>query len=309
MRNLSLSLKADTRPSVGRWLWRNRVGFSFVLPYMLLFFLFTVLPVCIAMVLSLTDFNMMQLPRFIGGKNYIDLFLNDTLFIKAFQNTLVIAVITGPLSYIISFVFAWILNELPRGVRSLGTLIFYAPTLSGNMFTIWSMLFSGDANGYINGFLMRMGFITAPLQFLKDPTYMLPILVIIVLWSSLGTSFLAFIAGIQGVDRSLYEAAAVDGITNRWQELWYITLPSMRPQLMFGAVMSITSSLGVGTVITSVFGFPSYDYTLHTIATHLDDYGGMRFEMGYACAIATVLFLLMIGANLLVKKWLSKVGE
>lgn len=298
-----------SRRKKGKGLWKSLVEYSFVAPYMLLFVLFTVFPVVAAILLSFTYFNMMEPPQFIWFENYINLFLNDTLFVRALQNTVIIASITGPLGYIASFVFAWILNELPRGVRTIGTLVFYAPTLSGSMMAIWTMLFSGDDNGYINGLLQRLGLITSPIQFLKDPNYMLLVLVVVVLWSSLGTGFLSFVAGIQGVDRSLYEAASVDGITNRWQELWYITLPSMRPQLMFGAVMSITSSLGVGGVITQIFGFPSYDYTLHTLATHLDDYGGMRFEMGYACAIAMVLFLLMVGANLAIKKWLSRIGE
>ncbi|MBR7092300.1 MAG: sugar ABC transporter permease [Clostridia bacterium] len=297
-----------TKQSRRNWK-KTLVDYSFVTPFMILFTLFTVLPVVVAILLSFTYFNMMEMPHVVWLENYINLFLNDSLFIKALQNTLIIAAITGPLGYVFSFVTAWVLNELPRGVRTVGTLVFYAPTLSGNMVAIWLMLFSGDANGYLNSFLMRLGMISNPIQFLRNPQYMLPVLVIIVLWSSLGAGFLSFVAGIQGVDRSLYEAASVDGITNRWQELWYITLPSMRPQQMFGAVMSITSSLGVGAVITQVFGFPSYDYTLHTIATHLDDFGGTRFEMGYACAIATILFGLMVGLNMIIKKWLARIGE
>ena len=117
------------------------------------------------------------------------------------------------------------------------------------------------------------------------------------------------IAGFQTVDRSMYEAAAVDGIKNRWQELWYITMPYMKPQMMFGAVMAITQSFGFGAVITGLVGFPSPDYCAHTIMHHLDDYGGQRYEVGYASAIAVFLFLIMLGCNLLIKKMLSKVGQ
>ena len=126
---------------------------------------------------------------------------------------------------------------------------------------------------------------------------------------SFGAGFLSFVAGFKNIDMRLYEAAAVDGIRDRWQELWYITLPCMKPQLLFGAVMSITGSFGVGDVITGVFGYPSTNYALHTLVHHLQDHGSIRLEMGYACAIAVVLFFLMVGANQIVQRLLRRVGE
>ena len=194
-------------------------------------------------------------------------------------------------------------------MRALVTLIFYAPSISGNVYLIWTTLFSGDQYGLVNAFLIDTGVISTPIQFFTNTSYIMPLVIIVALWTSLGTSFLSFIAGFQVVDRSLYEAGAMDGIKNRWQELWSITLPSMKPQMMFGAVMSITSSFGFGGVITALVGFPSPDYCAHTIMHHLDDYGGQRFEMGYASAIATVLFFMMIGSNMVIKKLLSKVGQ
>ena len=255
---------------------------------MLLFFLFTVVPVLVSIGLSFTSFNMLQTPDFVFMDNYVNLFMNDSVFTKALQNTFMIAVITGPGGYLLSLMFAWFINELTPKMRALMTLVFYAPNIAGGMNIIWMTLFSGDAYGYLNGMLMKLGVISEPILWLKNPDYMFGVLVFILLWSSLGTGFLSFIAGFQGMDRSLREAGAIDGIRNRWQELWFITLPIMRPQMMFGAIMSITSSLGVGVVVTQVFGFPTTDYALHTIVNHLDDYGGARFEMGYASAIATV---------------------
>ena len=288
---------------------KNRMGYVFILPYVLLFLLFTILPVAISIIFSFTSFNVFQMPTFTGLDNYIALFTTDPYFIKAIKNTVIIAAITGPGGYILSFAFAWILNELPRGVRTVATVLLYAPTLSGNMYLIFTIFFSGDSYGYANSILYNLGLISEPIQWLRDSRFMLLILVVIILWTSLGTGFLAFVAGFQGIDRSLYEAAAVDGIRNRWQELWYITLPAMRPQLMFGAVMSISSAFSVGPVVTAVFGLPSFDYSVHTIMNHLEDYGGVRFEMGYACAIATILFALMVGINFVVRKALAKVGE
>ena len=194
-------------------------------------------------------------------------------------------------------------------MRALVTLIFYAPSISGNVYLIWTTLFSGDQYGLVNAFLIKTGFISTPIQFFTNTSYIMPLVIVVALWTSLGTSFLSFIAGFQVVDRSLYEAGAMDGIKNRWQELWSITLPSMKPQMMFGAVMAITSSFGFGAIITALVGFPSPEYCAHTIMHHLDDYGGQRFEMGYASAIATVLFFMMIGSNMVIKKLLSKVGQ
>ena len=275
---------------------------------MLLFFLFTVVPVLVSIGLSFTSFNMLQTPDFVFMDNYVNLFMNDSVFTKALQNTFMIAVITGPGGYLLSLMFAWFINELTPKMRALMTLVFYAPNIAGGMNIIWMTLFSGDAYGYLNGMLMKLGVISEPILWLKNPDYMFGVLVFILLWSSLGTGFLSFIAGFQGMDRSLREAGAIDGIRNRWQELWFITLPIMRPQMMFGAIMSITSSLGVGVVVTQVFGFPTTDYALHTIVNHLDDYGGARFEMGYASAIATVLFLIMILTNQLIQRILATVG-
>ncbi|WP_438433049.1 carbohydrate ABC transporter permease [Gorillibacterium sp. sgz500922] len=287
----------------------SKHSYALMAPYMILFSVFTVLPVIISIILSFTYFNMLEFPRFVGWQNYTRLFLEDDIFLIAVKNTLLLAAITGPASYIACFVFAWIINELSPKLRALMTLIFYAPSISGNVFFIWLMIFSGDRYGIANGFLVKWGFILEPIQWLKTEGYILPIIIIVQLWLSLGTGFLTFIAGLQTVDRTLYEAGAVDGVKNRWQELWYITLPSMRPQLMFGAVIQLTSSFAIADVSIQLAGFPSINYAGETIVTHLIDFGTTRFEMGYASAIATVLFLLMVGTNILVQKLLRKVGE
>ncbi|NIK77220.1 multiple sugar transport system permease protein [Paenibacillus castaneae] len=287
----------------------NKHSYILLGPYMLLFALFTVLPVVISIVLSFTYFNMLEFPRFIGWQNYTRLFLEDDVFLIAIKNTLLFAVITGPISYVACFVFAWIINELSPKLRAVMTLVFYAPSISGNVFFIWLMIFSGDRYGIANGLMLKLGFILEPLQWLKTEAYILPIIILVQLWLSLGTGFLAFIAGLQTVDSTLYEAGAVDGIKNRWQELWYITLPSMRPQLMFGAVIQLTSAFAVADVSIALAGFPSVNYAAETIVTHLIDFGTTRFEMGYASSIAAVLFMIMVGSNLIVQKLLRKVGE
>lgn len=291
-----------------REVYKNRHYYILMAPFMVIFFVFTVLPVIASLGISFTYFNILEKPRFIGWQNYSRLFLNDDVFLTAIRNTLYFAVITGPVSYIACFLFAWVINELPPKIRAFMTLVFYAPSISGNVYFIWQIIFSGDKYGFINSLLMKLGIILEPIQWLKDQRYVLSVIIIVQLWMSLGTSFLAFIAGLQNLDRTYIEAAAVDGVKNRWQELWYIVLPSMRPQLLFGAVMQITNSLAVADISVALAGFPSVNYAAHTIVTHLMDYGTIRFEMGYASAIATVLFIIMLGTNILTQKLLRKIG-
>jgi len=287
---------------------RHKSKYMMILPFGVLFILFTFLPVVIAMVLSLTSFNMAELPKFVGFENYINLIVQDDIFLIAVKNTFVLALVTGPLSYIMCFLFAWLINELPPVPRAILTLVFYAPSLSGQAFLFWKLCFSSDTYGFANAWFMKLGLIDEPILFFSTAEAILPILIVVQLWLSLGVSFLSFIAGLQTVDKSLYEAAAVEGIKNRWQELWFITLPSMKPQLMFGAVMQITNSLSISAISTELAGFPSVSYAGHTILVHLHDYGNVRYEMGYACTIAVVLFFIMLLCNVLVQKLLRKIG-
>ena len=315
-----MSEKTATKKAVSRkdmtraqWTWkemkRNKVAYLMIAPYMLIFTCFTLIPVLLSMILSFTDFNMLEMPSRFNLDNYIRLFLDDDIFLIALKNTFIFAVIVGPASYIMSFMVAWFINELSPKIRAIVTLIFYAPSISGQVYLVWGTLFSSDSYGWANAVLLELGVISEEIKFFQDANWVMPLCIVVAIWTSLGTSFLSFIAGLQGIDRALFEAGAVDGVKNRWQELWYITLPSMKPQLMFGAVMSITSSFGFGGIVTALCGFPSVDYAAHTIVHHLEDYGGQRFEIGYSSTIAVVLFAIMIGANMLVKKIISKVGS
>jgi multiple sugar transport system permease protein len=252
---------------------------------------------------------MLEMPEFVGWDNYIKLFLNDDIFIVSLKNTLIFAVITGPISYVFCLLFAWIINEFTGKLRAFLTLIFYAPSICGNAYVVWNLILTGDRYGFLNGILLKLGIIDEAILWMSTEAYILPMLIIVQLWLSLGTGFLTFIAGLQTVDKGLYEAAALDGIKNRWQELWYVTLPVMKPQLMFGAIMQITQSFAVADISIQLAGNPSVNYAGATVVTHLLDYGSTRFEMGYASAIACVLFFLMVGTNQLVQKLLRRVGE
>jgi len=294
------------------FLWKNIKAhlfcYGFLAPYAIIFTVFFIAPVIISIYFGFTYFNVLQPPKFIFMQNYINLLLADDIFLTAVKNTFLIAAITGPVGYIMAFIFAWLIHELPRAIRALAVLIFYAPTISGQVYLIWAFIFSGDAYGYANAYMVEWGFLDNPVLWLTDPRYMMGIVIIVQLWLSLGAGFLSFIAGLNTIPADQYEAGYVDGVRNRWQELWYITLPNMKSMLMFGAVMAITQSFNTADVTMNLCGFPSTDYAARTIVTHLIDYGTTRFDMGYASAIATLLFLVMYLCNKFIQRALSRLG-
>lgn len=281
----------------------------FSAPFIILFTVFTVIPVLMAVCLSFTKYDVLNPPVFVGIKNYLQLFLEDDVFLTALKNTVFYAVIFAPISMLANMGVAWVINDYHPAVRTVLICVFYAPSLTGGMAAIWALLFSGDAYGIVNRFLMNLGLITSPQQWLSNPSYMFAILLIVSVWQSLGTGFLAFVAAFRGLDVSMYEAAAIDGIRNRFQELWYITLPALEPQFAFTAVTSITAAFGVGTLSTQLFGNPSTNYAAHTLVLHMQDYATARMEMGVACVLAVLLFVLTVGANNLFKKFIRRVGR
>ena len=283
----------------------NKVNYFLILPFLIFFLLFTIIPVLSSIVLSFTRYDILNAPVFVGWDNYLRMFLEDEVFLIALKNTFQFAVITGPVSYFLCFVFAWFINDLPPIARATFTVIFYAPTLA-NIYFIFQYIFSGDMYGLLNSFLLQFGLINEPIQWLTNTDYMLNIVIFVQLWCSLGTGFLAFVAGLQNLDPSLVEAGAIDGIRNRFQELIYIILPQMGGSLMFGAVMQISQAFSVGNISSALVGFPSIDYAAHTIVLHISDFGNTRFELGYASALSVVLFAIMLSIKGIVNRLLRR---
>lgn len=309
-RGVSLEGQAiKQKQNLFRRIWRERVSWAMMAPYLFFYLMTTLIPAIVSICLSFTYFNMFTSPDFVGLDNYIRMFLEDDVFMIALGNTLIFAIVTGPLSYILCFILAWIINDLNPKIRAVVTLIFYAPSISSTVYVVWKFILSPDSYGLVNGFLMKLGFINQPILWFSDPELALGLLMIVQLWLSLGVGFLAFIAGLQNVDRSLYECGAIDGIRNRWQELWYITFPQMKPMLLFGAVTQITAAFAVGPVSMELCGFPSVDYSAHTLLVHANDYGSVRYQMGYAAAVCVVLFILILVTYNLAKLALSRVGK
>lgn len=286
----------------------NRVAYAFLLPFTLVFFVFTFVPILSAIVLSFTNFNMLQTPYWIGLSNYVRMFFADDVFLIALRNTLLFALLTGPVGFVVSLLLAWFVNELKPALRAFLVTVFYAPTLAGNVYFIWKIIFSGDAYGLINGWLMSLGILNEPVQWLYDSRYNLWIVVIVLLWLSLGLGFLAFVAGMQTVNRDLYEAGAIDGIRNRFQEFWYITLPQIVPQMTFASVIVLSAAFSVGVQSAELTGFPSTDYSAHTLVLHIQDFGYTRFEMGYASALSVALFVIVVLFWRLVDRLFTKLG-
>ena len=289
---------------------RSKIAvFIMILPYLLSFFVFIVLPVILAVILSFTDFNSMTFPKFVGLSNYINLFTTDNVFMqKILPNTILFAFICGPVGYILSFLLAWMLAQIPKGPRTILALAIYSPSLTAGvaMQVVWVAIFSGDANGYLNAFLLNNNMITEAIQWLQSEQYLMPIMIIVTIWSSMGIGFLAMLSGILNIDSELYEAAYVDGLKNRFQEIIYVTIPSMKPQLLFGAVMAVVSTFQAGAIGVQLSGAnPTPNYAGSLIVNHIEDYGYIRYEMGYASAISVVLLLFIYFISKVVRKVLA----
>lgn len=280
-----------------------------IAPFTILFTVLTILPIVSSVVLSFFSFDLVGKLKFIGFDNYFRMFLDDEVFPITVKNTLLFSVVTGPLGFLLSFVLAWFVNEFGPRLRTLLSFLFYAPALVGNAYFIWQVLFSGDSYGYLNSVLLSIGLISEPIIWLKDVNYIVPIIIVVQLWQSMGVSFLANISGLQNVNGQLYEAGSIDGIRNRWQELWYITLPSMKTILLFSAVMQIQSSFSIGNIVVQLAGFPSVEHVADTIVSHMSDVGTVRFEMGYASAIAVFLFAMMATMRVVIGKLLDMTGK
>lgn len=287
----------------------SAVFYLILLPFMGLFFLFNMLPVLASMVLSLFDYDMVSAPIFNGLENFARMFTSDETFLKVLGNTLRFAVVAGPLSFLLAFLLAWMINEFTPRVRVILTFIFYAPALVGNAYFIWQVFFSGDSYGYLNNLLLSLGIITEPINWFQNTEYNMTIILIIQLWMSMGVSFLANIAGLQNVNTELYEAGAIDGIKTRWHELWYITMPAMKSILLFGAVMQIQSVFSVSSVITTLAGYPSVNNSVDTLVSYITDIGTMRYEMGYAAALSVFLFAMVLVFRFAIGGLLNLLGK
>ena len=289
------------RPGLLAQIWEHRVSYLFIAPFIITFVLFILIPVLVAIGLSFFSFNAISMPKFIGWDNFLAIVTQDRIFLQyAIPNTFKFALIVGPGGYMLSFFLAWLIHQLPKAVRDWFTLAIYAPSLaSGVAFAVvWPVIFSGDRVGYLNNLLLSWGVINQPVLWLQDPKYFMAIMIGISLWASMGVGFLAMLAGLQTVNKELYEAGAIDGISNRLQEIFYLTIPAIKPQMLFGAVMAVVGTLKAGQIGAILAGAPiTPQYSGHLIINHIDDFAVIRYELGYAAALSVLLLLLVYGAT------------
>jgi len=281
------------RVKMNRFISQYKYGTIFFMPFIILFLVFTVIPVFTAFYMSFTNFDLLQTPRFIGLENYKLLFMDDEVFQIAIKNTLVLAIVTGPIGYFGSFFMAWGINRLK--FRNFFSLCFYAPSITSGiaMSVVWLYFFSPDRYGLVNNLLISTGLTNSPILWNSDSNTILPIIMLIQIWMSMGTGFLVFLAGLQNTDPQIYEAGRIDGIRSDFQELYLLTLPQMKPQLLFGAINACVGAFSIFDIAVGFAGMPSPNYAGHTLVSHLYDYAFLRFEMGYSSAIAVVLFLIV----------------
>lgn len=298
---------------IKREIKRSTTSYLFIAPFVVAFTLFILIPVIVAIGLSFTYYNTIQPPEFAGWDNYLYLLSQDILFLKhALPNTLIFALIVGPGGYIASFILAWLICQVPDRMRIWFVLAFYAPSLTGGVVTniIWQPLLSGDRIGYLNSFLLRLGIIDDPQLWVLDPKYLMTSMIVVTMWSSMGVGFLAMVAGILNVDKQLYEAARIDGVKSRLQEIWYITIPYMKPQMLFASVMAIVGAFKAGKIGEQLSQMtPTPEYAGHTIHSHITDYGLIRYEMGYAAALSVVLLLMIYFFNRLSFRLFGSKGD
>ncbi len=302
---------AKKKTSIAKRESANKTAYAFIAPYAILFLTFILIPMAMAIILSFTNFNAIQFPKFVGFLNYINLITQDEIFMQyVLPNTVAYAIIVGPGGYCLSFLIAWVLAQLSSVPRTILALIFYSPSLCGatGVAILWKIIFSGDQTGYLNSWLIELGIINEPIIWLTNASYLLPIVIIVALWSSMGIGFLSMLAGILNADESVYEAAAIDGVTNRFQEMIYVTIPTMKPQMLFGAIMAITGAFQNGTIGVQLTGAnPTPGYAAQLIVNHIEDYGFIRYEMGYAAAVSVVLLAIVyIFSNIFKKLFMEK---
>jgi multiple sugar transport system permease protein len=251
-----------------------------------------------------------QSHRFNGIDNYLYILTEDEIFMKTIlPKTLFFSFIVGPCGFMLSFMLALFLSQITPKMRTFLALIIYSPSMTAGVAiaVVWKIIFSGNEQGLTNSLLLRLSLINEPLQLLLNPDYLMPIMILVSIWRSMGVGFLAILAGLLNVNKDLYEAAYIDGLRNRFQEIFYITIPSIKKQMMFSAVMSIVGTFSAGAIGVALSGAnPTPQNSGQMIINHIEDYGILRSEMGVAAALSVLLLLLILGFSKFFQKILKE---
>jgi multiple sugar transport system permease protein len=303
---MSSSLAAVARQKGRQSAIRRRealTGYAYISPWVIGFVIFALFPFVASVYLSLTEYSIISPPRFIGFKNYVDIFTKDRLFWPSLRHTFFYAGVSVPLGIVGSLFCALLLNQGLKGTAFWRTL-FFLPSLTPvvALALLWKWLLQPDF-GLVNFLLGRVG-ITGP-GWLGSMQWAIPALIIMALWGGIGGGrMIIFLAGLQGVPKELYEAADMDG-ASVWSKFQHVTLPMISPTMFFNLVLGIIGALQVFAVAyVSTQGGPAYAtwfYVLHLFA-HAFKY----MNMGYASALAWVFTLLVMALTFLQMRTSSK---
>lgn len=294
MQSLSdVSTEPTTRaPSVrsGRRLEARRVavGLFFIAPWIVGFLAFTLYPMIASFYYSLTSYDVISPPSFVGLANYRELFLHDELFRTGFKNTLYLAVFGVPIGIVVAFLLASLLNQRMRG-RAIFRTAFFLPAITPMVATAMVWLWIYDPQfGLINGFLAGHGLSAIP--WLTSRTMAKPSLIIIMAWAQ-GANMLIFLAALQGVPQQLYEAAKIDG-ANAFGRFWHVTIPMCTPAMLFVLVTSLIETFQAFTLPWLLTrGGPDNATELYGLYLYRNAF--VYFKLGYASAMAWLLFLVI----------------
>jgi len=275
---------------------RNVVGYIFIAPFILGFLFWFLIPALTSLWLVFQKWNMIAPPEFVGLDNFKKL-LTDRFFWQALKVTTVYSAIAVPLGMVLAFLLALLMNSKVRGIAVFRT-VYYLPSIvpAVSNAVLWAWILNSDF-GLLNALLHVFG--VRRILWLQDPEWALPALVLMSLWG-LGGGMVIYLAGLQGIPNEFYEAAAIDG-ASAWAKLWHVTLPLMSPVIFFNLVMSIIGTFQIfiaGYLITN--GGPQNATLFYVLYLWRNAF--LYLNMGYAAALAWVLFIIIIGLTALVFK-------
>lgn len=288
--------------------YRRFLGLAYLMPYIIGLLVFTAIPFLASLWMSFTEYNLMSPPRFTGLDNYIQLFTDDRMFRRSLGTTLLYVCMTVPIKLVFALFIAYVLNYKLRFINFFRTA-FYVPSILGGSVAIavlWRYIFA--SNGLVNMILAVFG--VDPVNWFGDPTNALITITLLRCWQ-FGSAMVIFLAALQSVDKSLYEAAAIDG-ASKFSSFIYITIPLITPVIFFNLIMQMVQAfqefngpyiITQGGPLKSTYLLPLYIY----------DEAFRRFHMGYASAIAWVLFAIIMALTLVAfwssKKWVYYAGD
>lgn len=270
---------------------KQKVSYLFIALPAVLFFVFQLAPVFISFLWSFTRYDVIHPPVFVGLDNYKNILFNDPLFWKAIGNTLVYVVGVVPIGICFSLILAVAIDQKIK-FKNFFKSIFFLPTVTAivAVSVIWKWLYAGEKYGLLNYLIMKLGF--QPIDWLASPAWTMPSIMIMSIWAGVGYNMILFLAGLQTIPHVMYEAAEIDG-AGFWKKFFHVTLPLLKPTIVFVTMMSFIFSFqvfeqvyimtggqgGIGGVLNSAL----------TIVAYLYDKGFQKFQMGYASALAYII--------------------